>query len=106
MKRSAYPFSAVVGQEQAKLSLLLAGVDPHLGGVLLRGAKGTAKSTLARGLSALLPPTKRGTCPFFTLPLNAGEDRVLGGLEFQDSIVEGKHVWHSGLLEQAHEGVL
>ncbi len=106
MKRPEYPFSAVVGQERAKLSLLLVGIDPLLGGVLLSGTKGTAKSTLARGLATLLPPTDRGDSPFYTLPLNASEDRVLGGLEFQVSIEQGKSIWQSGLLEQAHGGVL
>ena len=49
------PFSAVVGQEQAKLALLLSAIDRRIGGVLLRGDKGSAKTTLARGLAALFP---------------------------------------------------
>lgn len=49
------PFSAVVGQEDARLALLLGAVDPGIGGVLLTGEKGTAKTTLVRGLAAILP---------------------------------------------------
>ena len=60
-------FSAVVGQEQAKSALLMAATNPLLGGVLLRGDKGSAKTTLARGLAALLP----GDAPFVELPLGA-----------------------------------
>ena len=74
---SAFPFSAVVGQDDAKLALLLAAVDPRIGGVLLRGHKGSAKTTLARGLAALLP----GDAPFVELPLGATEDRVVGSLD-------------------------
>ena len=57
---ATFPFSAVVGQDDAKLALLLNAIDPAIGGVLLRGQKGSAKSTLARGIAAVLP----GKAPF------------------------------------------
>src|SRR5262249_46317884 len=53
-----YPFAALVGQEQLKTALLVIAVNPTIGGVLIRGEKGTAKSTAARALAALLPPVR------------------------------------------------
>jgi magnesium chelatase subunit D len=98
---SSFPFSAVVGQDAAKLALLLAAGEPLLGGVLLRGDKGSAKTTLARGLSALLP----GRAPFVELPLGATEDRVLGSVELA-SLLSGEPKVRLGLLASAHGGVL
>jgi magnesium chelatase subunit D len=96
------PFTAVVGQEQAKLALVLAAVEPKLGGVLLRGDKGSAKTTLARGLAALLP----GDAPFVELPLGAGEDRTLGTLDLQSLLRDGTPSFRPGLLAAADGGVL
>lgn len=96
------PFTAVVGQEQAKTALLLAAVEPLLGGVLLRGDKGSAKTTLARGLAAVLP----GDAPFVELPLGAGEDRVLGSLDLHALLTDGIPAFRPGLLASAHAGVL
>jgi magnesium chelatase subunit D len=96
------PFSAVVGQEQAKLALVLTAVDPRIGGVLLRGDKGSAKSTLARGLAALLP----GGAPFVELPLGATEDRVVGTLDLAAALTGGETRLFPGLLAAAHGGVL
>ena len=55
MHRNVYPFSAIIGQETLKLGLLLNAVNPAIGGILIRGEKGTAKSTAVRGLATLLP---------------------------------------------------
>ncbi len=97
-----FPFSAVVGQGEARLALLLAAVDPGIGGVLLRGDKGSAKSTLARGLAGMLP----GGAPFVELPLGATEDRVLGTLDLRAALTDGETVFRPGLLSLAHGGVL
>lgn len=96
------PFVAVVGQEPAKRALLLAAVEPLLGGVLLRGDKGSAKTTLARGLAALLP----GDAPFVELPLGAGEDRVLGSLDLTELLTNSRPTFRPGILAAAHGGVL
>jgi magnesium chelatase subunit D len=96
------PFSAVVGLDQAKLALLLAACEPRLGGVLLRGDKGSAKTTLARGLAALLP----GDAPFVELPLGATEDRVIGSIDAGELLTSGAVRVRPGLLQAAHGGVL
>lgn len=95
-------FSAVVGQEQAKTALLMVAVNPRLGGVLLRGDKGSAKTTLARGLAALLP----NDAPFVELPLGATEDRVIGSLNVAALLTDGQLRFRPGLLAAAHGGVL
>lgn len=97
-----FPFSAVVGLESASLALILAAVDPRIGGVLLRGEKGSAKSTLARGLAGLLP----AGAPFVELPVGATEDRVVGSLDVDAAVGEGRAVLRPGLLAAAHGGVL
>ncbi|HKE75825.1 MAG TPA: ATP-binding protein [Acidimicrobiales bacterium] len=97
-----FPFSAVVGQGEARLALLLAAIDPGIGGVLLRGDKGSAKSTLARGLAGMLP----GGAPFVELPLGATEDRVLGTIDLKAALTEGATQFRPGLLASAHGGVL
>jgi magnesium chelatase subunit D len=97
-----FPFSAVVGQDDAKLALLLAAVDPHIGGVLLRGAKGSAKTTLARGLAGLLGDG----APFVELPLGATEDRVIGSLDLAAALTGEGVRFRPGLLAAAHGGVL
>jgi magnesium chelatase subunit D len=96
------PFSAVVAQDDAKLALLLVAMAPRLGGVLLRGDKGSAKTTLARGLARLLP----GDAPFVELPLGATEDRVLGSIDVTALLTDGDARFRPGLLAAAHGGVL
>ena len=100
MRPAAYPFSAIVGQSEMKLALLLAAVDWRLG-VLLRGDKGSGKTTTARGLAALLP----APAPFVNLPIGATEDRLLGGLHLERTL-KGDPVLKPGLLAEAHGGVL
>jgi len=97
-----FPFSAVVGADEVKLALLLAAVDPHIGGVLLRGQKGSAKTTLARGLASLLP----GDAPFVELPVGATEDRVVGSLDLAAALTGEAVRFRPGLLAAAHGGVL
>ncbi|OPY93408.1 MAG: Magnesium-chelatase 38 kDa subunit [Syntrophaceae bacterium PtaU1.Bin231] len=138
-KRPLYPFSAIVGQARMKLALLLNAVDPAVGGVLIRGEKGTAKSTAARALAQLLPeievhkgcafscnperpgewcPTCRGAAfghgptvlrrrsAIVTLPLNATEDMLAGGLDFSVTMAGGTRAFQPGLLAKAHRGIL
>src|SRR4051812_18222206 len=101
MSERVFPFAAVVGQDDAKLALRIAAVDRRIGGVLLRGEKGSAKTTLARGFAALL-----GEVPFIELPLGATEDRVVGSLDTRAALVGGEVRFQPGLLAAAHGGVL
>ena len=131
-----YPFSALVGQEPLKTALLLNAVYPGVGGVLIRGEKGTAKSTAARALRGLLPPLRvaegcpfrcdpaapwpecphcaaagerreaEAPAPFVDLPLGATEDRVLGTLDIERILREGRRALQPGLLAAAHRGIL
>ena len=134
---SIFPFPAIVGQEELKLSLILNAVNPRIGGVLIRGEKGTAKSTAVRALASLLPAIEivdgclfsltpeeaAGRCPscrlcdrqgavikrrvkVVTLPLNATEDRVAGGIDFEKTTRDGKRTILPGLLAEAHHGIL
>ena len=96
-----YPFTAVVGQREARRALLLACLNPAVGGVLLAGERGCAKSVLAYGLEALFPDRR-----FRTVPLNAGPDRLLGSLSAQALIREGQVLREEGLLESARGGIL
>ncbi|HEV8626591.1 MAG TPA: VWA domain-containing protein [Acidimicrobiia bacterium] len=97
-----YPLSAVVGQDDLKLALLLHAVDPKLGGVLIRGEKGSGKSTAARALATLLGDA----APFVELPIGATEDRVVGTLDLEGALLEGRSRLRPGLLAAAHQGVL
>jgi magnesium chelatase subunit I len=135
-----FPFTAIVGQEDLKLALLLNAVNPAIGGVLIRGEKGTGKSTAVRALAGLLPqmevvasclygchpkgidgwcddcqrrkvadnglPVARRPVPVVTLPLGATEDRVLGTLDLEAALHEGRKRFEPGLLARAHRGIL
>lgn len=101
-----FPFTAVAGQESLKLALILTAINPRIGGVLISGPRGSAKSTLARGLAGVMPSLEGCESAFVTLPLGATEDRLLGSLDI-DSVLNDKQVkFQPGLLAQADHGVL
>lgn len=100
--RAIYPFTAIVGQERMKRALILNAIHPLIGGVLIRGERGTAKSTAARALAALLP----GNTPFVDLPVSATEDRVVGTLDIEKAIQKGERHFEPGILYAANGGVL
>ena len=107
--RISYPFSAVVGQDQLRLALMLLSVDPGIGGVLIRGQKGTAKTTTVRGLAELVPVAGAAAgahAPFVELPLGATEDRVVGSLDLDELVDSGRPRFRPGLLGAADGGVL
>ncbi|WP_233217218.1 ATP-binding protein [Trinickia dabaoshanensis] len=96
-----FPLSALVGQDAMRDALLLVAVDPSIGGVLVSGPRGTAKSTAARSLAELLPDGH-----FVTLPLGASEDRVVGTLDLDEALRGGEVAFSPGLLARANNGVL
>ncbi len=120
----AYPFSAIVGHDRLRLALVLCAVRPQIGGVLIRGEKGTAKSTAVRALAEVLagadgaagpatsgngaagPATSGNLSRLVELPLGATEDRVVGSLDLQRVLRDGEHAFAPGLLARAHGGVL
>lgn len=131
---SGFPFTAVVGMDDLQLALILAAISPAIGGVLIRGEKGTAKSTAVRALTEILPtvdvvPGCRFSCDpdhpdpacpdgphssvsdsrpagLVELPVGATEDRVLGSLHLEKALAEGITAYEPGLLAAAHRGIL
>ncbi len=129
-----YPFTAVVGLDDLRLALVVNAVSPAVGGVLVRGEKGTAKSTVVRALAALLPPVDvlegcrfscapgapDPSCPdsarhgapgarparLVELPVGASEDRLVGSLDLERALTSGVSAYEPGLLAAAHRGVL
>lgn len=129
----AFPFAAIVGQNNMKLAMILTAVDPKIGGVLVFGDRGTGKSTAVRALAALLPqitaikgcpinaetkkdvpewaeltrfePHQRAT-PVIDLPLGVSEDRVTGALDIERALTQGEKAFQPGLLAQANRGYL
>ncbi|MBP2657209.1 MAG: bchI 6 [Firmicutes bacterium] len=100
-KRITFPFAAVVGQEDVKQALLIALTNPKAGGVLVAGEKGTAKSSLVRALTNVLPDQK-----IIELPLNATEDMVFGNIDLEYALTCGEKVFSPGILARAHGQVL
>ena len=130
-----FPFSAVVAMDDLRLALVLNAIDPAIGGVLVRGEKGTAKSTSVRALTAVLPPVEvvegcrfscapgspDPDCPdgphegapvqirgarLVELPVGATDDRLTGSLDVERALTEGVTSFRPGLLAAAHRGVL
>jgi magnesium chelatase subunit D len=131
-----FPFSAIVGSDDMALALVLTTISPEVGGVLVRGEKGTAKTTMVRALAHVLPPiqvvegcrfscdpldpdpgcpdgphpksSKAGTRParLVELPVGASEDRVIGSLDLQQALGAGHVSFQPGLLAAAHRGLL
>ena len=103
-----YPFTAIVGQEEMKLALLLNAINPSIGGVLIEGEKGTAKSTAVRALANLLPPMELGAdaMTVVELPINATEDRVIGSINLEKAFQEGVKSFEPGILYAAHQNIL
>ncbi len=130
-----YPFTAIVGQEKMKKALILNAINPKIGGVLIRGEKGTAKSTTVRALADLLPEIEVTDCPFncspdelcdickekkekgelkiikkkmkvVNLPIGATEDRVVGTLDIEKAIKEGIKALEPGILAEANRNIL
>lgn len=100
-KTKHYPFTAILGQDAMKEALLLNVIDPSLGGVLIRGQKGTAKSTAVRALSDAISSLK-----IVNLPINATEDRVAGTLDVEHAIKTGEKKFEKGILAQADKNIL
>ena len=130
-----FPFSAIVGMDGLGLALCLSAVGEHIGGVLVRGEKGTAKTTMVRGLAGSLgdidvvpgcrfacaPSSPDPACPdrerhgegvearpvpLVELPVGASEDRVAGSLHLDSLLSSGRVSFEPGLLAAAHRGVL
>ncbi|PXY26991.1 putative cobaltochelatase [Prauserella muralis] len=131
-----YPFTAVVGMADLRLALVLSTISPAIGGVLVRGEKGTAKSTMVRALAGLLPgvdvvdgcrfscdparpdpacpdgphpegsPAHRRPARLVELPVGAAEDRVVGSLDLERALGDGVTDYQPGLLAGAHRGLL
>ncbi len=120
-----YPFTALVGQELLKEALIWLAIDPRIGGLLVTGTRGTAKSTSTRALADLLPPIRvisgddfnrmpdsdelestTIATPFVELPVGSTEDRIIGTLDVRSLLTTGEHRFEPGLLARANRGIL
>jgi magnesium chelatase subunit D len=95
-----FPFAAIAGQEKVKKALILNGINPSIGGVLISGEKGTAKSTLVRGLAHVIRED------VVNLPLNITEDRLIGTIDIETAISRGEKTIDYGVLYKANENIL
>lgn len=101
-KNNIYPFSAIVGQDDMKRALLLNVINPKIGGVLIRGEKGTAKSTAVRALASC----SKNPMKVINLPVSATEDRVVGTLDIEYALKHGEKKFEPGILKEAHKNIL
>lgn len=101
MQGNYYPFAAIVGQERMRLALLLNMIYPKIGGVLMLGEKGTAKSTIVRGLCGL-----DASMSVVELPISATEDKLVGSIDIEHAIRTGETRLEPGLLHAAHGNIL
>ena len=101
-----FPFTAIVGMEQAKKSLIYHAIDPRIGGTLFLGHRGCAKSTLVRAFAEILQSTSHDNLPFVEVPLGTTEDRLLGSVNAETLVEQSKWQGRAGLIEDANGGVL
>jgi Mg-chelatase subunit ChlI len=101
-----FPFTAIVGMEDAKKSLLYHAIDPRIGGALFLGHRGCAKSTLVRSFAEVLRSTSNESAPFVEVPLGTTEDRLLGSVNAEMLVEKRRWTGRTGLIEEAHGGVL
>ena len=134
MEHNEYPFSALVGQDEMKKALILNLVNPAIGGVLIQGERGTGKSTAVRSLAQLMGERPAKACPFgcdpedplywcsecrsqdlpiekrkmkvVNLPISATLDRLVGSMDLESALVEGKKRFDPGILAMAHRNIL
>ncbi|MGV6810578.1 MAG: ATP-binding protein [bacterium] len=110
MNALTFPFSAIVGQHTFKLALILNAINPAIGGVLVSGSRGMAKSTLARAFADILPPISANQSldqpNFVTLPLGASAEHLTGSLDINHVLEQQQVKFQAGLLAKAHQGVL
>jgi magnesium chelatase subunit I len=135
-ERPVFPFTAIIGQEEMKLALILNIIDPGIGGVMIMGDRGTGKSTTIRAVADLLPAIKviandpfnslvpvpgspvftgfeaekyayeYKKIPMVDLPLGASEDRVCGTIDIEKALTDGVKSFEPGLLAKANRGIL